>query len=170
MDLHCPDALRILDFAHAAQRLAEIGQTVWGEESEQPQQWTQQQCHALKHDGARSVLADVLRLQAADPGNAVVTTNLTYLTKRVGQVQYPAFAAQGWPIGSGMVDSANKLVVEARLKGSGMHWAAATSTRCWRCATWCGVIAGPRGGNRCRRGGAHRSGPGARPASSARGR
>ena len=113
----------MLDFAHAAQRLAEIGQAVWGEGSAQAQQWTQQQCHALKHDGARSVLADVLRMQAADPGNAVVTTNLTYLTKRVGQVQYPAFAAQGWPIGSGMVESANKLVVEARLKGSGMHWA-----------------------------------------------
>ena len=29
----------------------------------------------------------------------------------------------GYPIGSGAVESANKLVVEARLKGSGMHWA-----------------------------------------------
>ncbi len=29
----------------------------------------------------------------------------------------------GWPMGSGMVESANKLVVEAQLKGSGMHWA-----------------------------------------------
>jgi len=28
----------------------------------------------------------------------------------------------GWPIGSGMVESANKLIVEARLKGAGMHW------------------------------------------------
>ena len=52
-----------------------------------------------------------------------MTANLAYLTKRVGQVQYPHYQAQGWPIGSGMVESANKLVVEARLKGSGMHWA-----------------------------------------------
>ena len=28
----------------------------------------------------------------------------------------------GWPIGSGSVESANKLVVEARLKGAGMRW------------------------------------------------
>jgi hypothetical protein len=34
--------------------------------------------------------------------------------------------AQGYPIGSGGVESANKVVVEARLKGSGMHWARAT--------------------------------------------
>jgi len=37
-------------------------------------------------------------------------------------MQYPHFRRQGWPIGSGMVKSANKLVVEARLKGAGMHW------------------------------------------------
>ena len=35
---------------------------------------------------------------------------------------YPEFLAAGWPIGDGAVESANKLVVEARLKGSGMHW------------------------------------------------
>ena len=38
-------------------------------------------------------------------------------------MQYPLFQEQGWPIGSGIVESGNKLVVETRLKGSGMHWA-----------------------------------------------
>src|ERR1700694_698137 len=37
-------------------------------------------------------------------------------------MQYPQFQCDGWPIGSGMVESANKNVVEARLKGTGMHW------------------------------------------------
>ena len=41
---------------------------------------------------------------------------LAYLEKRVGQLRYAAFRAQGYPIGSGIVESANKLVVEARLK------------------------------------------------------
>ena len=40
-------------------------------------------------------------------------------------MQYPHLSADGWPIGSGMVESANKLVVEDRLKGAGMHWAEA---------------------------------------------
>ena len=48
---------------------------------------------------------------------------LAYLEKREVQLQYPVFEAEGWPLGSGMVESANKLVVEARLKGAGMHWA-----------------------------------------------
>jgi hypothetical protein len=37
-------------------------------------------------------------------------------------MQYPQFRRDGWPIGSGMVESANKNVVAARLKGTGMHW------------------------------------------------
>src|SRR5260221_14318676 len=37
-------------------------------------------------------------------------------------MQYPSYQQAGWPIGSGSVESANKLVVEARLKGAGMRW------------------------------------------------
>jgi hypothetical protein len=40
-------------------------------------------------------------------------------------MDYPAFHAQQWPIGSGMVKTVNKLVVEEHLKESGMHWAEA---------------------------------------------
>jgi hypothetical protein len=50
---------------------------------------------------------------------------VTYFTKRLAQVDYAAFQAAGYPIGSGSTESANKIVVEARLKGSGMHWARA---------------------------------------------
>jgi len=37
-------------------------------------------------------------------------------------MQYATFQQQGFPIGSGIVESANKTVVEVRLKGAGMHW------------------------------------------------
>lgn len=37
-------------------------------------------------------------------------------------MDYPTFQYNGWPIGSGIVESGNKLVVQARLKGAGMHW------------------------------------------------
>lgn len=49
---------------------------------------------------------------------------LCYFGKRLSQMQYPPFLAQGWPIGSGMVESANKRVMQARLKRAGMHWEA----------------------------------------------
>jgi len=57
------------------------------------------------------------------PDEKVVSGNLAYLEKRENQMQYPQFQAQGWPIGSGIIESGNKWVVEVRLKGAGMHWA-----------------------------------------------
>jgi hypothetical protein len=48
---------------------------------------------------------------------------IAYLRKRRAHISYAGFRRHGYPIGSGAVESANKLVVEARLKGSGMHWA-----------------------------------------------
>ena len=52
-----------------------------------------------------------------------VRTAVQYLEKRQGQIEYARFQAAGYPIGSGSVESGNKVVVEARMKGAGMHWA-----------------------------------------------
>lgn len=52
-----------------------------------------------------------------------VQENVAYLTKREAQMPYPSYQQQEWPIGSGMVESAHKQVVQTRLKGAGMRWA-----------------------------------------------
>ncbi len=52
----------------------------------------------------------------------VVGDSLTYLEPRAAQLCYAAFRAANYPLGSGSVESAHKLLVEARLKGAGMHW------------------------------------------------
>ena len=87
-----------------------------------PPQMLDRCLHILKHRGPRPLLrlADRLRIDLAQQKG--VEAHLDYLRKRATLMQYPAFRQQGWPIGSGMVESANKNVVEARLKGAGMHW------------------------------------------------
>lgn len=122
IDYHCPQAVRILDFPHAGQRIGQIGQALLGEEDPQTQPWIRERLHQLKHQGPTSLLAELRELKEQHPEMGVLAENLTYLEKRERQMQYPTYQAQGWPIGSGMVESGNKLVVEARLKGAGMHW------------------------------------------------
>ena len=122
LDLHCPHAVRILDFAHAAEHIALVGQAVAPDEAT----WLAPRLHRLKHVGPEPLLAELhqhVDQVAALAQPPEVTEALTYLDKRVALMQYPTFTAAGWPIGSGSVESANKLVVEARLKGAGMHWA-----------------------------------------------
>jgi hypothetical protein len=122
VDYHCPQAVRILDFPHAAQRLTQVGQALLGEGTPQASQWIGERLHKLKHQGPDQLLNELRQLQAQHPELDLLTENLAYLEKRVLQMNYPHFQQQGWPIGSGMVESGNKLVVEARLKGAGMHW------------------------------------------------
>jgi hypothetical protein len=125
IDLHQPDAVRILDFPHAAEYLSAIGQTIGAQGPLLTPSDLARLRHALKHDGPDGVLNELRELSAAHPNLPDVPKHLAYLEKRVEQMAYPQFVAQGWPIGSGMVESANKLVVEDRLKGAGMHWAEA---------------------------------------------
>lgn len=122
-DYHCPRAVRILDFAHAAGRINKIGEFLNGEHTPENKVWLSERLHQLKHTGPNKLLLEFQKLQRKHPTAQPITSNLAYLKKREKQMQYPTFQSQGWPIGSGIVESGNKLVVEARLKGSGMHWA-----------------------------------------------
>ena len=122
VDFHCPQPVRILDFAHAAGHINQIGEWVHGGHTPESQAWLKEHLHRLKHDGPNTLLSEFEKLQRKHPEVEAITSNLSYLKKRQAQLQYPHFQTQGWPIGSGIVESGNKLVVEARLKGAGMHW------------------------------------------------
>lgn len=123
VDLHYPEAVRILDFAHATEYLTLIAQTNGGDGPLVSPSRLAELRHALKHDGPEAVMPLLRTLVASQPSNTDLAGCLAYLDSREAQMQYPHFSAEGWPIGSGMVESANKLVVEDRLKGAGMHWA-----------------------------------------------
>ena len=122
VDFHCPQAIRILDFPHAAERISEIGQALFGSDEAQSQRWLEHQLHQLKHEGPTELLKELRRLQTQHPTVEILADNLAYLKKRKAQMQYPTFQAQGLPIGSGVVESGHKVVVQPRLKGAGMHW------------------------------------------------
>jgi hypothetical protein len=121
VDYHRADAVRILDFAHASEYINAIGQEVRAQGGRLPRRWLQGVLHRLKHEGPTRVLRHLRWLAARYP-SSTIRSNLAYLEKREGQMQYPTYQTAGWPIGSGSVESANKLVVEARLKGAGMRW------------------------------------------------
>lgn len=120
VDLHRPDAVRILDFPHAAEHLNVLIEALQQAGVTLPANVLDRSLHILKHRGPGLLLRWCDRLPAAL--TEAVQQQLHYFRKRESLLQYQAYQQQGWPIGSGMVESANKVVVEARLKGAGMHW------------------------------------------------
>jgi hypothetical protein len=121
VDYHRADAVRILDFPHAAEYVNAIGQAVQAAGGRLPATWLAGVLHRLKHQGPQRVLKHLAWLAARYP-SPLMQEKLAYLQKREAHMQYPSYQQAGWPIGSGNVESANKLVVEARLKGAGMRW------------------------------------------------
>ena len=122
LDLHCPQAHRVLDFAHAAGYLATAATEAFGEASPEGIAWYQAQRRILRDGDPDQVLATLRSL----PDGEARDTALGYLSTRRGQIAYRDVVVQGWPIGSGCVESAHKELVQRRLKGRGMRWSRAT--------------------------------------------
>ncbi len=126
MDYHVPEAVRILDFPHAQGYLADAGKVIYGEGTQQFQTWFRQASHTLKHASPQKTLTKLEKLRPqTDQQEAleVLDGSLIYLRKRKPMLNYVDFVTQGYPIGSGCVESGHKVVVQSRMKQAGMRWA-----------------------------------------------
>jgi hypothetical protein len=121
VDLHRPDAVRVLDFAHAVGYLAQAAQEATGPGTAATSEWLATWAHELRHGTPGKVLAALAALPAGEARDDAVR----YLGGRRDQLRYADFAAAGYPLGSGCAESAAKTVVQARLCGAGMRWAPA---------------------------------------------
>ena len=120
----CPTAVRILDFPHAVGYLHSAAHAAFGQDSPAAGEWLDEWVPRFKTGTPEGVLTALRALPTPTEEAATAKgTAIRYLGSRKEQIRYAAFREQGLPIGSGMVESAGKLVVEARMKGSGMHWA-----------------------------------------------
>ncbi len=125
-DYHFPKAVRIIDFRHATEYVAAAGKAAWGEDSAQFSAWFARTTHQLKHKPPRQTIADICHLQTkvdSDDKLAIIDDARRYLQKREKMIDYPHFQTRRLPIGSGSVESSHKLVVQSRMKQSGMRWA-----------------------------------------------
>lgn len=120
MDFHRPDALRILDWPHAAQRLTAIAEQLFGVNTPRSRRVGARLRQWLWSEGPRRVLAVLAGWERHQPA---IGADVAYLRERQAQLTYPAFRQQGWPVGSGPAESAHKTVMQARMKRAGMHWA-----------------------------------------------
>lgn len=115
----------ILDFYHAAESLNDWAKAVHPGDDAASGEMAAQWCHRLKHEGGAAVLAD-LRTRDVSRHSAAARDEyqkvLGYFENQVHRMDYPTYRSNGWPIGSGSVESACKQVVGQRLKCAGMRW------------------------------------------------
>lgn len=115
----------ILDFHHVGDHLQEFANALLPTDEIGQKQQVAAWCHTLKHAGGR-VLYDELKAWDLTNASALARQSheslLGYLRHHLHRTDYPHSVANGWQIGSGMIESACKTVVCQRLKQGGMRW------------------------------------------------
>lgn len=126
IDYHCPQAVRVIDFAHALAYVATVGRAIHGAETEAFQQWYARMSKQLGRQPPQRTVNELWHLyrQYPDhPEGEAIELAIRYLEKRLPMIDYPHFRRQQIPIGSGNVESGHKVVMQQRMKQAGMRWA-----------------------------------------------
>jgi hypothetical protein len=116
----------ILDFYHAASYLEKLAKALDPQDEKASASQAEQWCSLLKAEGGAVTLAVLRQWDWPARKSAALREQLeavlTYFENNVRRMEYPEYLAEGWHIGSGVVESACKTVVGQRLKGAGMRW------------------------------------------------
>jgi hypothetical protein len=119
-------ATGILDFYHAVQQLWKSAAAWLDGRTTQARRWFGWARHRLRHghpDGVLADLADALEVEGLpDTARDTLRTVYAYLERHREHIDYAAYKALGLPLGSGMVESACKWLIQQRFKGVGMRW------------------------------------------------
>jgi hypothetical protein len=116
----------ILDFYHAVQQLWKSAAAWLDGRTTQARRWCGWARHRLRHGNPAGVLADLADALEVEglPATArdTLRTVYAYLERHREHIDYAAYKALGLPLGSGMVESACKWLIQQRFKGVGMRW------------------------------------------------
>jgi hypothetical protein len=120
---HFGERIEIVDFYHAAQHVWAIAHALFGEGTALAARWARFASLALEYDGATSLLALLAATKAASPdATAILQRERQYFRTHAARMDYPAFRAQGLPLGSGAVEAAARHLVQLRMKRAGARW------------------------------------------------
>jgi hypothetical protein len=115
--------VEIVDFYHACEHLGTVAKAVFGSGSLRASDWLDRQAHLLRHQGVRPIRRALAALQAPSAAAADTLRKARgYFRTHAARMQYPAFHARRFPIGSGAVESTAKNLIQVRQVQAGMRW------------------------------------------------
>jgi hypothetical protein len=112
----------LCDYFHVSEYLGDAAPSC---RPAQPDQWRRTQQKRLKTGAVAKVIATLsehLEAEATPEEEAPVRNGHRYLSNRLDCLDYPQALALGLPIGSGIIESGHRHVLQARLKKAGAAW------------------------------------------------
>lgn len=117
--------VEILDWYHAVEHLWDCAKNLHDDETER-KRWVKARENLLWNGQVKRViklLKDERRFRRK-PYRKPLDDLIGYYENNQSRMRYAWFRKQGYLIGSGPIESSNRWVIQARLKGAGMQWSA----------------------------------------------
>jgi hypothetical protein len=114
-----PDALQILDLYHLKENVYTYAKEKFNQDEKTYVPWAERTIDLLEKGEADMVLNEL----SQEENSATKTVNLkTYIENNKEKIRYNEYRAKGYFVGSGAIESANKIILQRRLKQAGMRW------------------------------------------------
>jgi hypothetical protein len=111
----------LLDFYHAAEHLNKISKLQKKLKPAQRKRWFGKHRKMLKNGKIQEVV-QVIKQLCRGSRNKKLRTERDYFVRNMDRMTYSDIAEKGLPIGSGLVESAIRRVINLRLKGASLFW------------------------------------------------
>ena len=133
-----PSARQVLDSYHCSSYLHAVAEAQYGADPARAAQWLEATLARLFCDEGAGVVWGLQRMQPdGEEADEAITSALSYLQKRLHQVDFGSHRKGGYPIGSGAIESAHRFIGQVRLKRSGAWCMRKTATPFSPCAAPC---------------------------------
>jgi len=121
-----PDAQQILDFYHLCENVHTFAKCLFGTEDAKFKLWAKDICDSLRASQYNQVLKELSSFKGKKLNGCPVNLH-GYISNNINHINYVEYEKKGYFIGSGAIESGNKIVLHDRLKRAGMRWNTATA-------------------------------------------
>jgi len=116
-----PDALHILDLFHLCENTYSFAKAIFKNDESKYIPWAEDIIKKLKNSETDDVLGILKKLKHRKLPKGVVNL-FNYVNNNIGRIDYKKYIENGYFVGSGAIESGNKVVLQKRLKLAGMRW------------------------------------------------
>jgi hypothetical protein len=116
-----PDAQQILDLYHLCENVSKFSKIAFKDDESKYKPWSKEVCNLFKESNHKDAIKAIKAIKTKSAASAKQNF-LAYIDNNIKNIDYAAYKANGWYVGSGAIESANKTVLQFRLKQAGMRW------------------------------------------------